>query len=81
MHGMPVAPAVELLGVHKFYGDFHALRGVDLSIARGAVCVAIGPSGSGKSTLARVFTGLLLPSACDFLFNGVALPPALNSRS
>ncbi len=48
MHGMPVAPAVELLGVHKFYGDFHALRGVDLSIAKGEVCVAIGPSGSGN---------------------------------
>ena len=58
MHGMPVAPAVELRGVHKFYGDFHALRGVDLGIAKGEVCVAIGPSGSGKSTLLRCINQL-----------------------
>ncbi len=46
-------PAVALEGVHKFFGNFHALRGIDLTIARGEVCVAIGPSGSGKSTLLR----------------------------
>ncbi|MEQ8898608.1 MAG: amino acid ABC transporter ATP-binding protein [Roseovarius sp.] len=45
--------AVSLEGVHKFFGEFHALRGVDLTIAKGEVCVAIGPSGSGKSTLLR----------------------------
>jgi polar amino acid transport system ATP-binding protein len=71
MHGMPVAPAVELLGVHKFYGDFHALRGVDLSIARGAVCVAIGPSGSGKSTLLRCINQLEVISAGRVRLNGV----------
>ncbi|KZY43365.1 ectoine/hydroxyectoine ABC transporter ATP-binding protein EhuA [Roseovarius sp. HI0049] len=53
-HAIPDrAAAVSLEGIHKFFGDFHALRGIDLTIARGEVCVAIGPSGSGKSTLLR----------------------------
>lgn len=71
MHGISVAPAVELLGIHKFYGDFHALRGVDLSIARGEVCVAIGPSGSGKSTLLRCINQLEMISAGQVRLSGV----------
>ncbi|MBR2687335.1 MAG: amino acid ABC transporter ATP-binding protein [Aquamicrobium sp.] len=71
MHGISVAPAVELLGIHKFYGDFHALRGVDLSIARGEVCVAIGPSGSGKSTLLRCINQLEMISAGRVRLSGV----------
>ncbi|MGO1076480.1 amino acid ABC transporter ATP-binding protein [Inquilinus sp. CA228] len=49
---------VQLQGIHKFYGAVHALRGVDLAIRRGEVCVAIGPSGSGKSTLLRCINQL-----------------------
>jgi polar amino acid transport system ATP-binding protein len=71
MHGLPVAPAVELLSVHKFYGGFHALRGVDLSIAKGEVCVAIGPSGSGKSTLLRCINQLEMISAGRVRLSGV----------
>ncbi|WP_275448245.1 amino acid ABC transporter ATP-binding protein [Mesorhizobium retamae] len=51
-------PCVHLQGIHKFYGAVHALRGVDLTIKRGEVCVAIGPSGSGKSTLLRCINQL-----------------------
>lgn len=58
MHGMPTRPAVSIEGVHKYYNEFHALRGIDLEIARGEVCVAIGPSGSGKSTLLRCINQL-----------------------
>ena len=44
---------VEISGLHKHYGAFHALKGIDLSIAPGEVVVVVGPSGSGKSTLIR----------------------------
>jgi polar amino acid transport system ATP-binding protein len=46
-------PCVEIRGVHKFFGDFQVLFDVDLTVAKGEVCVIIGPSGSGKSTLLR----------------------------
>ncbi len=44
---------VQISGLHKHYGTFHALKGIDLSIAPGEVVVVVGPSGSGKSTLIR----------------------------
>ncbi|WP_265521753.1 amino acid ABC transporter ATP-binding protein [Oerskovia flava] len=44
---------VEITGLHKAFGDVHVLRGVDLEVTRGSVCVVLGPSGSGKSTLLR----------------------------
>ena len=49
---------LEMQNIHKFYGPVHALRGVDLRVRRGEVCVAIGPSGSGKSTLLRCINQL-----------------------
>ncbi|TRW46853.1 amino acid ABC transporter ATP-binding protein [Georgenia yuyongxinii] len=44
---------VQIDGVHKFFGELHVLRGVDLEVPAGSVCVVVGPSGSGKSTLLR----------------------------
>jgi polar amino acid transport system ATP-binding protein len=49
---------VEMQNIHKFYGAVHALKGVELRVKRGEVCVAIGPSGSGKSTLLRCINQL-----------------------
>ncbi len=51
-------PAVQIDGLHKWYGAFHALRGVDLSVAAGERIVICGPSGSGKSTLIRCINQL-----------------------
>jgi len=42
-------------GLNLYYGDFHALKGVDLSVAQKRITAIIGPSGCGKSTLLRVF--------------------------
>jgi polar amino acid transport system ATP-binding protein len=64
------APCVQLQGIHKFYGIVHALRGIDLSITKGEVCVAIGPSGSGKSTLLRCINQLEVISAGRVRLNG-----------
>ncbi|AEN91798.1 ABC-type polar amino acid transport system, ATPase component [Priestia megaterium WSH-002] len=40
-------------GVNKYYGDFHVLKDINLTIKKGEVVVVIGPSGSGKSTMLR----------------------------
>ena len=47
------APAIEMSGVHKWYGEFHALNDVSLRVRQREKIVICGPSGSGKSTLIR----------------------------
>jgi general L-amino acid transport system ATP-binding protein len=50
--------AIELSGVHKWYGDFHVLRDIDLMVERRERIVICGPSGSGKSTMIRCINRL-----------------------
>ncbi len=49
----PSEVAVEVVGLHKWYGEFHVLRDINLKVARGERIVICGPSGGGKSTLLR----------------------------
>jgi ABC-2 type transport system ATP-binding protein len=63
MTAMPGAPAIEAHGLVKRYGDKTALAGVDLDIARGAVCALLGPNGAGKTTAVRILTTLTAPDA------------------
>ncbi len=49
---------ISMRKVNQFYGEFHALRDIDLSVARGERVVICGPSGSGKSTLIRCLNQL-----------------------
>ncbi|HTD81456.1 MAG TPA: amino acid ABC transporter ATP-binding protein [Thermoplasmata archaeon] len=58
-------------GVHKWFGDLHVLKGVDLDVEKGDVLVIIGPSGSGKSTLLRCLNLLVIPDEGDILIDGV----------
>ncbi len=51
-------PIIEVANIDKFYGNFHALKDVDLTVRQGEKVVICGPSGSGKSTLIRCFNGL-----------------------
>ena len=50
-------PIITLRGVHKYYGAYHALRGIDLEIAEGEFFSLLGPSGCGKTTLLRTIAG------------------------
>ncbi|MDO0924718.1 amino acid ABC transporter ATP-binding protein [Streptomyces sp. TG1A-8] len=70
--GAPVAvpAAVEVHGVHKWYGAHRVLDGVDLTVRPGEVTVILGPSGSGKSTLLRVINHLEKPEIGHVSVNG-----------
>src|SRR3990170_2032981 len=52
------ALAIEMAGVHKWFGEFHVLRDINLAVSRGERIVICGPSGSGKSTLIRCINRL-----------------------
>jgi multiple sugar transport system ATP-binding protein len=61
---------IELTGVNKYYGAYHALRDIDLSIPKGAFVALVGPSGCGKSTLLRSLAGLESISSGDLVIAG-----------
>ena len=59
--------------VHKWFGNFHALRGVSTTVKRGEVVVILGPSGSGKSTFIRTINRLEHHQKGDIIVDGIAL--------
>jgi len=61
---------VQVENVDKFFGDFQALKAVNLTVARGERVVVCGPSGSGKSTLIRCINRLEAHSSGRILING-----------
>ncbi|SDS73668.1 amino acid ABC transporter ATP-binding protein, PAAT family [Brevibacterium siliguriense] len=67
-------PLVSLSSVEKHYGDFHALKNVNLDIAEREVVVVIGPSGSGKSTLCRTINRLETITSGTITIDGKELP-------
>jgi ABC-2 type transport system ATP-binding protein len=58
-----VAPTILTEGLHKSYGQVHALDGLDLMAEEGSVLAVLGPNGSGKTTTVRILTTLLLPNS------------------
>ena len=54
--------AIEIRSMNKWYGDFHVLRDINLTVNRGERIVVCGPSGSGKSTLIRCINRLVEPT-------------------
>jgi general L-amino acid transport system ATP-binding protein len=66
-------PVVELIGVHKWFGAFHVLRDVSLTVRRGERIVICGPSGGGKSTLIRCINAIERHQQGRIIVNGVEL--------
>jgi ABC-2 type transport system ATP-binding protein len=56
-------PALELEGVEKRYGDFHAVRELSFQVERGSIFGFLGPNGAGKTSTLRMVLGLIPPSA------------------
>ena len=65
---------ISLRGVNKHFGDYHALRDINLEIPAGQVVVLLGPSGSGKSTLCRTINRLETIDDGEIYINGERLP-------
>ncbi len=59
--------------VHKWYGNFHALKGINMEVAKGEVIVIFGPSGSGKSTFIRTINRLEEHQRGEILVDGIQL--------
>jgi general L-amino acid transport system ATP-binding protein len=70
---LKTAVAVEMTGVHKWFGEFHVLRDINLRVTGGERIVICGPSGSGKSTMIRCINRLEEHQQGRILVDGVEL--------
>ncbi|OGO25157.1 MAG: amino acid ABC transporter ATP-binding protein [Chloroflexi bacterium RBG_16_52_11] len=66
-------PMIDARDVHKWYGHFHALRGIDMTVEKGEVIVIFGPSGSGKSTFIRTINRLEEHQRGQIFVDGIEL--------
>ena len=73
------SPIIEFSKVNKWYGEFHVLRDIDLSVAKGERIVVCGPSGSGKSTLIRCINRLEVHQAGTLTVDGTELTDDVKS--
>ena len=64
-------PILDVVDLHAAYGRIEVLRGIDLSIPKGAVVALLGPNGAGKSTLLKVISGQMAPTSGDIHMAGV----------
>lgn len=67
-------PMIRMTDVQKHFGDFHALKDINLEVGRGEVVVVLGPSGSGKSTLCRTINRLETIDSGTIEIDGTVLP-------
>ncbi|MDB5615169.1 MAG: ral L-amino acid transport system ATP-binding protein [Devosia sp.] len=73
MTSSPAPLAAQMSDVNKWYNDYHALRSINLEVARGERIVVCGPSGSGKSTMIRCINQLEKHDSGTIAVNGVTL--------
>jgi general L-amino acid transport system ATP-binding protein len=67
------ATMISVHEVHKWYGDFHALKGVSMDVKKGEVIVIFGPSGSGKSTFIRTINRLEDHQRGEIVVHGIEM--------
>ena len=65
---------LEIKGIKKHFGEgdsrIEVLKGIDMEIEKGELCVLLGPSGSGKSTLLHILAGIDRQTDGSYLFDG-----------
>lgn len=76
--GQAAAPIIQITGMHKWFGEFHALDDINLTVAAGERLVICGPSGSGKSTLIRCINRLETHQSGCIEVDGVELTDDLS---
>src|SRR5438552_8339389 len=64
-------PLVDIRGLTKRYGDFEAVAGIQLQVARGELFALLGPNGAGKTTTIRMLMGILQPTAGTARIDGL----------
>ena len=79
MSDSPVQPIFELENVDKFFGDFQALKNINLSVDVGEKVVVCGPSGSGKSTMIRCINHIESHDAGRIMVDGIELTEDMNN--
>ncbi len=67
------APIIQLRDVHKWYGEFHVLKSLNLAVEKGQKVVVCGPSGSGKSTMIRCINRLEEHQRGQIVVDGIEL--------
>ncbi len=65
--------AIQIIGMHKWYGEFHVLKDINLTVERGERIVVCGPSGSGKSTMIRCINRLEEHQQGQIIVEGIEL--------
>ncbi|MBI3182911.1 MAG: ABC transporter ATP-binding protein [Myxococcales bacterium] len=66
---------IEIVGLHKSFGEHHVLRGIELEVPEGSTCVILGGSGSGKTVLMKHMIGLLKPDRGKVIVDGEDIVP------
>ena len=75
----PALPAVETSGLSKAFGNYKALRGIDLKVGAGSTLAVFGPNGAGKTTLIKILASIMHPTSGKVIIEGLDM--AQNSEN
>jgi len=64
---------LEVSGLHVYYGEIHALKGVSFRVSEGEIVTLLGNNGAGKTTTLRTLSGLLAPRGGEVLLDGASI--------